>query len=173
MRGFSWLCCTVGSHFVSFEGNIANQYRIVQSDHLYPVLTNSYPNGNVLFWDDNTSIQRVTGFINMKMMWVMRYYGLGLDLNPNEHLWERLDWCFKQHCPPSSLKHQMREYVLEELYLSFTLVESIARRSEAFLATTTFLKHFILSYPLICPTSVQHTTHDYIFFFLLIESRSQ
>ena len=38
-----------------------NQYKVVLSDHLYPMMKHFYPDGSGLFQDDNTPIHRAQG----------------------------------------------------------------------------------------------------------------
>ncbi len=44
---------------VPLEGRVtADQYKVVLSDHLYPVMKHFYPDGSGLFKDDNAPIHR-------------------------------------------------------------------------------------------------------------------
>ncbi len=59
------LCC--GGHFagivwVHLKGRVtANQYKVVLSDHLYPMMKHFYLDGSGLFQDDNAPIHRAGG----------------------------------------------------------------------------------------------------------------
>ena len=47
---------------VPLEGKVTvNQYKVVLSDHLYPVMKHFYPDGSGFFQDDNTPIHRAQG----------------------------------------------------------------------------------------------------------------
>ena len=47
---------------VPLEGRVtANQYKVVLSDHLYPMMKHFYPDGSGLFQDDNAPIHRARG----------------------------------------------------------------------------------------------------------------
>jgi hypothetical protein len=61
------------------------------------------------------------------------------DLNPTAHLWEILERRLRKCFPPASTKHQIMEFIMEELSyippIEFqTLVESMPRCIEAVLA---------------------------------------
>ena len=47
---------------VLLKGRVtANQYKVVLSDHLYPMMKHFYPDGSGLFQDDNAPIHRARG----------------------------------------------------------------------------------------------------------------
>ncbi len=77
---------------VPLEGRVtANQYKVVLSDHLYPMMKYFYPDGSGLFQDDNAPIHRAGGVTEWfdenendvnHMLWSVQ----SPDLNPVEHL---------------------------------------------------------------------------------------
>lgn len=130
---------------VPLEGEVtANEYTVILSDHLYPMMRHFYPDGSGLFQDDNAPLHRsqeVTQWFNENendvnhMLWPSQ----SPDLNPIEHLWEILEQRVRQRSPPPLSKEQMREYLSEEWCsippLEFQkLVESMQSRIEAVLA---------------------------------------
>ncbi len=58
-----WAFCLYGlGPLVPLEGRVtADQYKVVLSDHLYPVMKHFYPDGSGLFQGDGTPIHRARG----------------------------------------------------------------------------------------------------------------
>ncbi len=72
-------CWHVLGPLVPLEGRAtANQYKVVLSDHLYPMMKHFYPDGSGLFQDDDAPTYKawgVTGLMSMKMneTWIICY----------------------------------------------------------------------------------------------------
>ncbi len=134
---------------VPLEGRVtANQYKVVLSDHLYPMMKHFYPDGSGLFQDDNAPVHRARGVTEWfdeyendvnHMLWPSQ----SPDFNPIEHLWEILDWRVRQRSPPPSSKRQMREYVLEEWCCRIN-TKAHWSCSGSMLRSNTLLRHFML-----------------------------
>lgn len=93
-EGIQWICYAVGAFCtIHLEGRItANQYNVVLSDHLYPMMKHFYPDGSGLPQDDNTPIHSAWGVTEWfeyendvnHILWPSH----SADLNPVLHPWE-------------------------------------------------------------------------------------
>ncbi len=83
----------------------ANQYKVVLSDRLYPVMKHFYPDESGLLQDDNAPIDRARGvterFESRKMMWITCYGLRSHQISTQSNTYGRFD-------------EGMREYLLEE-----------------------------------------------------------
>lgn len=96
-----WLCYAVGSILLLawFRPVVplkvrftANQYKVIPTDHLYPMMKCFYPERSGHVQDDPSPIHS-TGWLRLWMVWWRWHNGLqSPDLNPVENLWETLEW---------------------------------------------------------------------------------